>query len=97
MPFNTPSLRGQNNEGKVRRWKHQPLTIEHFGIHAKIQENGRILITGAAKPVPGSDDYEYDEVEVSASFIFKLTDALKMTRTAIYVSVSEAATMPEEN
>jgi len=94
---NNPALRGENNEGKVKRYVHQPLVIEHFGIHAKIQENGKVLITGPAKLVAGSkDDYEYDEVEIPASLVFKIANGLKMTRTVRFVSVAEGATLPEK-
>ena len=91
---NTPELKDENNEGKVKRYVHQPLTIEHYGIHAKIQENGRVLITSAGNPVSG-EEIEYDEVEIPASLVFKLATLLKATRTIKFVSVSEAAKLPE--
>ncbi len=94
---NNPSLKDENNEGKVKRYVHQPLTIEHYGIHAKIQENGRVLITSAGSPVVGSDDeLEFDEVEIPASLVFKLATLLKATRTIKFVSVSEAANLPPD-
>lgn len=93
---NTPNMTNENNEGKVKRYVHQPLVVEHYGIHAKIQENGRVLISGQGTLVPGSkDEYEYDEVEIPASLVFKLAMMLKATRTIKYVSVAEAATLPE--
>jgi len=92
---NSPSLKDENNEGKVKRYVHQPLTIEHYGIHAKIQENGRVLITSSGTPIKGSsDEVEYDEVEIPASLIFKLATLLKATRTIKFVSVAEAAELP---
>lgn len=91
---NSPELRDENNEGKVKRYVHQPLTIEHYGIHAKIQENGRVLISSAGVAVKGSDEIEYDEVEIPASLVFKLATLLKATRTIKFVSVSEAQNLP---
>lgn len=92
MPFkNSPELKDENNEGKVKRYVHQPLTIEHYGIHAKIQENGRVVISSS-----GDANGEYDEVEVPASLVFKLATLLKATRTIKFVSVTEAATLPVE-
>jgi hypothetical protein len=94
---NSPALSDENNEGKVKRYVHQPLTIEHYGIHAKIQENGRVLISSAGQAVKGSDEVEYDEVEIPASLVFKLATLLKATRTIKFVSVSEAASLPPES
>ncbi len=92
---NNPALKDENNEGKVKRYVHQPLTVEHYGIHAKIQENGRVVISSA--PVKTSDgEMEYDEVEIPASLIFKLATLLKATRTIKFVSVTEAALLPAD-
>jgi hypothetical protein len=91
---NSPELKDESNEGKVKRYVHQPLTIEHYGIHAKIQENGKVVISSAAIPVHGTSEVEYDEVEVPASLIFKLATLLKATRTIKFVSVTEARELP---
>ncbi len=93
---NNPGMKDENNEGKVKRYVHQPLTIEHYGIHAKIQENGKVIITSTGTPIKGSTegDVEYDEVEVPASLIFKLATLLKATRTIKFVNVSEASGLP---
>lgn len=92
---NTPKLTTESSEGMVKRYVHQPLTVEHYGIHAKIQENGKVLISSAGTPVKGSDsEYEYDEVEIPASLVFKLATLLKATRTIKFVSVSEASKLP---
>lgn len=97
MPFrNTPELRDENNEGKVKRYVHQPLTIEHYGLHAKIQENGRVVISSVGTAV-GVGEVEYDEVEIPASLVFKLATLLKATRTIKYVTMTEAAKLPTEN
>lgn len=77
----------------IRRYVHQPLTIDHFDVHCQIQTNGKIKLT---KPVKGSD--EYDEIEVSASLIFKLAGLLKATRKVEHVAVSSvpAADLKEQ-
>jgi hypothetical protein len=86
---NNPNLRGENNEGSVKRFVHQPLTIEHYGIHATIKENGKVTITSA--PVNVNGEVEYDEVEIPASLIFKLATLLKATRSIKYVPVQGEA------
>jgi hypothetical protein len=91
---NAPDLKDENNEGRVKRYVHQPLTIEHYGIHAKIQENGKVVISSAGSSIHGSDEIEYDEVEIPASLVFKLATLLKATRTIKFVSVSEAQALP---
>lgn len=89
-------MQNENKEGMVKRYVHQPLSVEHYGIHAKIQENGRVLITGQATPVQGSEgELEFDEVEIPASLVFKLATLLKATRTIKFVSVAEAANLPQ--
>lgn len=84
---NNPTLTSDKKEGMIKKWVHQPLTIEHYGIHAKIQENGKVLITSAGTPVKGSkeNEIEYDEVEIPASLVFKLANLLKDTRSIQYV------------
>jgi hypothetical protein len=89
---NNPNL-SSSGESQVKRYVHQPLTIEHYGLHAKIQENGRVLITG--QPVKdAAGELEYDEVEIPASLVFKLATLLKATRTIKFVNVTEAASLP---
>lgn len=88
---NQPELKDENNEGKVKRYVHQPLANDHYGIHFQIKESGKILITGPGVPVPGSkDEVEYDEVEIPASLIFKLATLLKATRKVEFFSLAEA-------
>ena len=86
---NNPQIQDKDGNNKIRRYVHQPLTIDHYDVHCQIQPNGKIKLT---KPVKGSD--EYDEIEVSASLIFKLAGLLKATRKVEYVSVTEVK--PEE-
>jgi hypothetical protein len=85
---NNPSVTSQSNEGMVKRYVHQPLTVDHYGIHAKIQENGKVVITGLV-----DTKGEYDEVEIPASLVFKLATLLKATRTIKFVSMTEASTL----
>lgn len=93
---NSPELKDEHNVGKVKRYVHQPLAFDHFNIHVKIQENGRVLISSTGTPVPGTkDEVEYDEIEVPASLIFKLANLLEVTRTIQYVSIDEARKMPD--
>jgi len=95
---NTPELKDEKGEGKVKRYVHQPLTVEHYGIHAKIQKNGRVVIQSQPVPIAGSkDEVEFDEVEVPASLIFKLATLLKATRTIEYVTMTEAAKLPVDS
>lgn len=86
---NNPELVGENNDGKIKRYVHQPLTVEHYGIHAKIQENGKILITGVPVKTQ-SGEFEYDEVEIPASLVFKLATLLKATRSVQFVNVGDS-------
>ena len=86
---NSPALKSnEHNEGMVKRYVHQPLTIEHFGIHAQIKENGKVSIK--SNVVQNGDVVEYDEVEIPASLVFKLASLLKATRTIKFVPVGEA-------
>lgn len=88
--FNAPRMTDEQNAGKIRRYVHQPLTIEHYGVHAKIHANGKVSISKVAdNQDKNSDDLEWDEVEIPASLIFKLASLLKATRSITYVSVSE--------
>lgn len=87
---NNPTIAG--NEGKIKRYVHQPVTIDHFGIKASIRENGKVVIQSAGKPVVGSENMiEYDEVEIPASLIFKIANLLKMTRSVTFVSIEAPA------
>jgi hypothetical protein len=82
---NSPKL--DSEQGQIKRYVHQPLTIEHYGIHAKITENGKVIITSA--PVLTNGEMEFDEVEIPASLVFKLASALKMTRTETFVNLEK--------
>ena len=70
-----------NPRDEIKRYVHQPLTIDHYGIRAMIKENGHVIIT------TNVNGEEYDEVEIPASLVFKLANALKMTRSVEQVQV----------
>lgn len=91
---NSPHIRGEHGEGQVRRYVHQPITLEHFGIHASIQANGKIIITGPPKRIGDGDEVEYDEIEIPASLVFKLAMFLKSTRSVEYVTVKPSEPLP---
>lgn len=84
---NQPHMQGDDNQGQMKRYVHQTLTIDHFGIHATITENGKVIISSGGVQV--GEDIEYDEVTVPASLIFKLATLLKATRSIKFVNVTE--------
>jgi len=86
---NNPVFKNESNDGMVKRYSHQPLTLEHNGIHVTIKENGRVKIVSEGREIPGTDDIEYDEVEIPASLIFKISSALRMTRTVKFIPVNK--------
>ena len=94
MPFNNPRANFSNDQ-RIR-WVHQPLVLDHYGIHATISKDGRVKIEKVAdvqsEETKAAGEVDYDEIEVPASFIFKMAQALKMTRTAENVSSSISET-----
>ena len=83
---------GANTENEIRRWEHTPLTIDHYGIQASIQANGKVKLVGNVANAVG-DEVEFDEIEIPASLIFKLASLLKATRKVVYVkTVAEKET-----
>ena len=81
-------------DGKVLRYVHQPLTIEHHGTNITIKENGQVMLSKVIGPDPdNSGENMVDEIQVSASLIFKTAGYLRDTRKAIYVSPEEATKM----
>lgn len=83
---NEPHMNGVDGEGKVKRYSHTPIAIEHDDIHASIQANGHIVLTKVAS-VKG-EDVEFDEIEIPASLVFKLAFLLKTTRKIEYVNLN---------
>ena len=81
-------LQTADGQTAMKRYVHQPLTIDHHGIRASIKESGKVVIQSAGKPVPGTDEMEYDEVEIPASLVFKLATLLKDTRSEVIVPVT---------
>ena len=84
---NQPQLRGNDDEQKIKRYVHSPLTVEHNGVNASITENGKVVLSKVAKVV--GEEVEYDEIEIPASLVFKLASLLKATRKVKYVAISE--------
>lgn len=87
--FNNPRLTDENNTGKIPRWVHQKLSIDYYGIHASIHENGKVTISKVASEQDDKEDLQYDEIEVPAGLIFKLASLLKDTRKMVYFSPAE--------
>lgn len=81
---NNPLFRSVNGVEQKGRYVHQPLTIEHYGIHAAIRENGTVLITGIPEKDPDTEEMDFEEVEIPASLVFKLANLLKDTRTIVF-------------
>lgn len=81
----------KNAEGKIPRWIHQPLSIDHYGTHFTIHENGKVTISAVSKDQTESTDGEImtDEIEVSASLIFKIARLLQDTRKQVFVDVAD--------
>ena len=86
---NEPKIIDEHGNVKVIHHVHQPLTIDHFGIHAKIQENGWVVISKVADDQPVEGQIDYDEINIPASLIFKLATLLKDTRTTTYITKEE--------
>lgn len=89
MSFNNPALRDENNDSQVRRYVHSPLTIDHYGIQAAIQANGKIVLTSKPEKISGTDEVEFDTIEIPASLIFKLASLLKATRRIEYIGLEK--------
>lgn len=86
---NSPQVQNQDGQNTVKRYVHSPLTIEHNGIQAAIQKNGRIKLTKVANVI--GEEVEFDEVEIPASLVFKLGSLLRATRKVEFVAIQEAA------
>lgn len=88
---NNPSINAASaaNDGKIRRYVHSPLTVEHHGINASIKENGKVVLSHVVGKNTETGEIEYDEVEVPASLIFKMATLLRATRKVKFVPVSE--------
>ena len=88
---NEARMTDESGQGKIKRYVHQPLTIEHYGTHASIQSNGRVILRAVDKAASTKEEIVYDEIDVPASLIFKLANLLKATRNIEYVSVTGTA------
>jgi hypothetical protein len=83
MSFNTPHMDG--HEDSVKRYVHSELAVEHSGIHAKIQSNGRVSLSKSVNISP--TQVEVIELDIPASLVFKLATLLKATRKVEYVGL----------
>lgn len=86
MVFNNP----RTEDGKIRRWVHNPMSFEKFGTNVQIHENGKVTINKVAGKNPTSGELEYDEIEVPASLIFDIAQALKLTRKETFVNIEKS-------
>ena len=86
---NNPDLKNEQNQEQKKIYRHQPLTFDHYGIQCSIRENGKITLRSVPTPIPNSNEVEYDEVTIPASLVFKLVQAIQMTRKIEYVSAGE--------
>jgi len=89
--FNTPQIRDNDGDSRIKRYVHTPITTEHHGINASIKENGKVVLQQIVNTKAGvnKDEIEYEQVEIPASLVFKLALLLKSTRTIKFVTVSE--------
>lgn len=79
-------------DGKIRRFVHQKLTVEHHGINLSIQENGQVVLSKVVGPDPDNKgEVLVDEIKVPASLIFKAANLLRATRQVTYITLAEAA------
>jgi hypothetical protein len=86
---NNPDLRNEQGQEVKKVFRHQPLTFDHYGIQCSIKENGKITLRSVPTPVAGTNEVEYDEVTIPASLVFKLVQAIQMTRKIEHVAVNE--------
>ena len=87
---NNPEYRDEHGVLRTKKYSHQEITIDHFGMQASIKENGKVIIRSVPKAIPGTDEVEYDEVSVPAGLIFKLAMYLKDTRKETFEPVVES-------
>jgi len=68
-----------------RVYEHDEIEIEYRGIHAKIKKDGKVVLR---KDVEGSEE-EFDEIEVPANLIFRLSTLLNNTKKIKYEPYDE--------
>lgn len=81
-------LPGQPGNTTIR-WTHQPLSLEHYGYHFQIHENGRVTIIGAPEKDVDTGEMVSDEIDVPASLIYKINRYLMDTRKANFIPIGE--------
>lgn len=88
--FNNPKLTDSQGNQTIKRYKHQRLTIDHFGTKATIHENGRVTIVTSSPDADSKDGgLVIDEVNIPASLVFKIAGLLKNTREVEFIKVEE--------
>lgn len=90
---NNPNLKNVSGEQTIKRYVHQPFTIEHHGINASISEHGKITISQVKKS--DGENVELATMEFSASFVYKLQNLVEMTRKIVYLPLKEATGQPK--
>ena len=87
---NRPNLRDQGGT-KERRFVHSPISVDHFGTQISIRENGKVRFAREAGPDPDNKEMVLiDEVEVSASAVYKAVTLLEATRQVKYLTHEES-------
>jgi hypothetical protein len=85
--FNSPKMQTADGQDAIPRYKHSPITIDHFGTKIAIHENGTVTLTKLADEKDDEGNPQFDELTVPASLIFKAAQFLKATRSVEYVAV----------
>lgn len=86
---NNPQMQGADGNNLIRRFEHQPMTVDHGDIRFTINANGKVDIIVPDKSASSKDESVYDQVQVPASLIFKIAQLLKATRKVKYVPVGD--------
>ena len=84
--FKNSPLMVKDGVEHIRRFKHSPVTINHYDVNASITEDGKVVLKQSGN-VDG--EQQISEVKTSASLIFKLVDLLNATRQTEWVPKSQ--------
>lgn len=92
--MNVPTLKNEDGNQTIKRYKHSEITINHNGTNAKINQNGTVTFNRVVKVDREKNEVEYDEITLPASLIFKVAGLLKATRTVEYLEVKPVQSEP---